>query len=311
MNDIMYQHLVNSKNILIAGCGGGYDVYAGIPLYEELVKTKNVYLANYTFTDVMKIYNHVEKINEYCLIIDENTPEIPNDEYFPELTLAKQLKIPIYVFREVPPQMLYDAYTSLIHKLNIDTIILVDGGTDSLLFGDEKEVGSPLEDLTSVVTIVKISQMFSEIKCYLYCTALYIDDIDMNMFYRNISTLMKNDGFVGFYSMNKSSLLKNILENTSPKSIINESIVASMNGEFGRYKNPKLSERIIDDDFPTINPLVASYWIVHIDKLLRCSPIIKFLYNEYNEKIITNKINNDHVIFNRLINSWLESHKTR
>ena len=99
---IMYQHLSESRNILIAGCGRGYDIYAGIPLYEELIKTKNVFLANYTFADVMKNYDHVEKISEYCLVVDENTPPIPNDEYFPELTLAKKLKVPIYTFREVP-----------------------------------------------------------------------------------------------------------------------------------------------------------------------------------------------------------------
>ena len=113
--------------------------------------------------------------------------------------------------------MLYEAYISIIEKFNIDTIILVDGGTDSLLFGDEKQVGSPLEDLTSVVTVAKISQKFDNIKCYLYCTALYIDDIDMKMFYRNIFVLMKNDGFIGFYSMNRSILLENILEDTNPK----------------------------------------------------------------------------------------------
>jgi hypothetical protein len=52
LNLPIIDYLVNSKNILIAGAGGGNDVYAGLPLYFTLQSTgKSVHLANYTFCD--------------------------------------------------------------------------------------------------------------------------------------------------------------------------------------------------------------------------------------------------------------------
>ena len=35
----------------------------------------------------------------------------------------------------------------LVDELGIDTIILADGGTDSLMCGDEEELGTPTEDM--------------------------------------------------------------------------------------------------------------------------------------------------------------------
>ena len=44
--------LEKSQSILIAGAGGGFDVFAGLPLYFALRDLgKNVHLANYSFTD--------------------------------------------------------------------------------------------------------------------------------------------------------------------------------------------------------------------------------------------------------------------
>jgi hypothetical protein len=40
----------NSERILVAGAGGGFDVYAGLPIYERLrLRGKKVFLANLSF----------------------------------------------------------------------------------------------------------------------------------------------------------------------------------------------------------------------------------------------------------------------
>lgn len=44
----------------------------------------------------------------------------------------------------------FKAYQALVKQLNIDTIVLVDGGTDSLMRGDEEQLGSPHEDMCSI-----------------------------------------------------------------------------------------------------------------------------------------------------------------
>jgi hypothetical protein len=43
--------LQDKKNILIAGAGGGFDIFAGLPLYFTLRNMgKTVHLANYSFS---------------------------------------------------------------------------------------------------------------------------------------------------------------------------------------------------------------------------------------------------------------------
>lgn len=39
------------KIIIIIFSGGGYDIYAGLPLYYALKDRYNVFLANYSFTE--------------------------------------------------------------------------------------------------------------------------------------------------------------------------------------------------------------------------------------------------------------------
>jgi len=45
------------------------------------------------------------------------------------------------------------AYAAVVKKLDIDTVILVDGGTDSIIKGDEPGIGTVVEDATSIVAV--------------------------------------------------------------------------------------------------------------------------------------------------------------
>ncbi len=50
--------------------------------------------------------------------------------------------------------------------MHIDCVILVDGGTDSLMRGDEKQLGTPTEDMTSIAAV----SMLDSVKI---CSFLY------------------------------------------------------------------------------------------------------------------------------------------
>ena len=205
--------------------------------------------------------------------------------------------------------MLYNSYLNLCKKFNIDTIILIDGGIDSVLFGDEKVFGSPLEDLISVVAVGKLIND-KIIKGYLYCTGLYVDECDVKLFMRNISNLTKINGFVGCYSLDKQYLqdYNQLLSLTNPKSVINESIVAAIEGYTGHYENPTLKARCEENgekDYPFINPLTASYWIVDIESLIKQSPMINEIYDncfvKYN---IKNDIIRDSITVHEIIHKY-------
>jgi hypothetical protein len=80
--------LKRHERILVAGAGGGFDVYAGLPLFIALRETgKQVFLANLTFTylgetDAHYLAPHLAAV----------TPETTGaDRYFPERRLAEWL----------------------------------------------------------------------------------------------------------------------------------------------------------------------------------------------------------------------------
>lgn len=115
--------LADSKNILVAGCGGGFDVFCGLPIYFTLRDMgKNVHLANYSFSS-LEIARH------YCntISLDEDflegaTANIPNDlqlGYYPEGYLSKWFSevededIPIWMFAKVGAAHLRKLYEQL------------------------------------------------------------------------------------------------------------------------------------------------------------------------------------------------------
>jgi hypothetical protein len=48
------------------------------------------------------------------------------------------------------------AYRSLVARLGIEAIVLIDGGIDALLRGDERSIGTPSEDLTSLAAVAQL-----------------------------------------------------------------------------------------------------------------------------------------------------------
>lgn len=53
LNLPILDQLQSSQNILIAGAGGGFDVFAGLPIYFTLREQgKTVHLANFSFADL-------------------------------------------------------------------------------------------------------------------------------------------------------------------------------------------------------------------------------------------------------------------
>ena len=53
LNLPILDQLADSQNILVAGIGGGFDVFCGLPIYFTLREMgKTVHLANYSFTEL-------------------------------------------------------------------------------------------------------------------------------------------------------------------------------------------------------------------------------------------------------------------
>ena len=264
---------LGSKNILIAGCGGGFDIFCGLPLYFALKKDYCLVLANYSFvTD----FTNCEKITSYCYKVNAQTPvTINNETYFPEKYLSNWFKEvenidePVYCFLKTGVKNIRNSYRCLVEKHNIDTIILVDGGTDVLMRGDEEGLGTPVEDLSSLIAINSLSKPLNK---FLVCVGFGIDSfhgVNHYLFLENVANIIKNNGFLGTISILKDTIeykkykdcityVTSIKNNTS---IVNQSICDAVDGNFGDFhstektKGSKLS----------INSLMSLYWIFDLD----------------------------------------------
>src|SRR6516164_5160832 len=57
----VFEQLSSCKNILIAGMGGGFDIFCGLPIYFELRRRGlSVHLANYSFSMLTGLKDKVQ-----------------------------------------------------------------------------------------------------------------------------------------------------------------------------------------------------------------------------------------------------------
>ncbi|CAF0722466.1 unnamed protein product [Adineta steineri] len=152
LNTVTIMTSDTSKIIFLAGCGSGYDIFGALPYYFKI--KSNVTLINYTFTKHTVLSQYSEQLTTLLFRIDPKThvPWLINDLYFPEQRLANELQVPIYAilcdYDQTDLQSIVDAYRYLINGRTIDELILIDGGSDVLLTGNELLLGTPVEDMS-------------------------------------------------------------------------------------------------------------------------------------------------------------------
>jgi hypothetical protein len=151
-----FEALEDTQRVLVAGAGGGFDVYAGLPLALSLMGDgRTVHLGNLSIVNLYGLDRSVW-LEPGVAAITANT--IGDDRYFPEQTLACWLALhgladTVYAFPRTGVRPLRSAYRRLAKRLDLDAIVLVDGGTDILMRGDEAALGTPVEDATSLAAV--------------------------------------------------------------------------------------------------------------------------------------------------------------
>ncbi len=157
----------NKDNILIAGCGGGYDVFTGLPIYFSIIKNNpkcNIYLSNLSLTDEV-ILEKYPKIGKCGYLVNHILGKYHTQESFPEYYLSKELNVTVMCIVCESLKDYYETYEIFIKNNNITSIILCDGGCDSILSGVETDLGTPTEDMISMWTFnqLKKNKIISEI----------------------------------------------------------------------------------------------------------------------------------------------------
>lgn len=290
-----FQKIPQGQRFLLAGCGGGYDIVTAIPLYFYLKSLgKEVILANLSFTNLE--HSNCEMILPNCYLIDNHARNL---EYFPEKLLydwlTHQNEQPIiYAFgNNMGVQPLRQIYQHLKDKHHIDTLVLADGGTDSLMFGDELGVATIVEDSLSILASAKAG--FD--KAYLMAVGFGVEKfhgLDHYPCLQNIATLTRKGAYLGAFSLTPDmaegqkylDFLAYEKQNAHRNSIVNHSIANAMRGEFGDYHSLELTKG--SEQF--INPFMPLYWhfelqavakeILFADKVEH-SQTLQAFYDEY------------------------------
>lgn len=261
----LFTTLESAENILLAGAGGGFDIYSGLPLYFALRQMgKKVHLANLSFSFLAG--SDAEQINDVTWKVNANSSGV---SYFPEKYLCEWLasvgeQVEIYSFAKAGVVPLRDAYQHLIDTLELDAVVLVDGGTDSLMRGDEAGLGTPTEDVASMGAVFQanVDQKL------LVCLGFGVDDfhgVPHAQFLENVARLSQKKAFLGCFSLTPGMMEANALRDATQyanekmsfqPSIVANSIVSALEGHYGdHHATFRTSGSRL-----WINPLMYIYW---------------------------------------------------
>lgn len=294
------EKLAPCRRVLLAGAGGGFDILTGVPLHRYLKgQGKEVFLASLSFSELKKARGRW--IDSSQRILEVRPDAGGEDHYFPERYLSAWFAeqgqdVPIYCFRTAGATLLQQIYQDLVRELQVDALVLVDGGTDSLMRGDEPGLGSPAEDMSSIAAVHKL-----DLPVRLLLNLGFGVDTHHGVCHAHVleavAELTATGDFLGAFSLLPgmpefqafAAAVGYVCERMpGHESIVTTSIVAAGEGRFG-------------DHHPTarthgtpqfINPLMSMYWGFELDGVARRCLYLDYLLDTYDRWDVHRAISN-------------------
>lgn len=286
--------LDSAQHILIAGAGGGFDVFAGLPIYFTLQEMgKTVHLANYSFTpwELMKLVSKPLEILPKRLVGAQGNIEVPV-EYYPEGYLSEWFAekrhedVTVWMLPNEGVIPLREGYAALLEHLGqIDALILVDGGVDSIMRGDEDGAGTLIEDSITLCAVKPLPIPVKILACIGFGTEIE-EGLCHRLALENIANLTKAGGFWGSCALTPQMEAFQLYEKASryvwekpnhKKSHISTRIIPAANGEFG-YHAMYPDTALFGGNIPVWhNPLMALYWFFDADVVIKQSYLMGIL----------------------------------
>jgi hypothetical protein len=291
LNLPILDRLAACQNILIAGMGGGFDVFAGLPIYLALQERgQRAHLANLTFSTTESVQGPA-RLSPTLVGVSADQPAPPllatigawladpqvagaaaqvgAALYFPEYYLSQWFReqrgedVTIWCFDKTGVRPLLENYRRLIGHLAIDGIVLIDGGVDSLICGDEAQAGTYIEDSISLAAVGALDDVPVRL---LGCAGLGAEqDIAYTHIFENIAALAASGDFLGACSLVRQMPVYQAYESAvlfvqdmplQDPSVISSSIISAVRGQHGDYH---LTARTQGSTL-WISPLMPLYW---------------------------------------------------
>lgn len=309
------------RNVLLCGCGGGFDFVHGMLLYPELIGLgKQVTIGSYSFGET-------EKIGEPANVVYQNDPALvkqvtantgADPVYAPEIHLCSYLdaahahrsphSIYAYYARDFTVTKLHEFYSQLVDEHDIDTVVLVDGGTDSLMVGDEAGLGDPIEDLTSIAAVDRLDKVRTKILLSVGFGLDRFNGVSDASSMRAVAELTHDGGFLGSISIERDSepfrfyraAVEHIHTRQRFASTVGGAIISAAEGYYGGDTVPpalsrKLTEKSRFHIWPLMSmifgfdlPAVATrsrmpQWLARTDNLVESYKAISAGRNSFSE----------------------------
>jgi len=258
--------ICEGSGCLYIGGGGGWDILGSIPLG---LSRSPIEVARYANLSSQHSDFLVSEPFEGC------NPEYPLQTTRPYLNLS--------VIGRHGVQLVRKAILEILADKEIDTIIVVDGGVDALMTGDEVGAGTFLEDSIMLAAVSGLTGY----KSYLACLGFGTETDEELNHYRcleNMAALNAAGAFLGSCSLTADmwdfEYYKETHELASKlckPSHIHSKVIAAVEGKFGNV-NLEYDARLVAPKAGTfINPLMASYWFFDLRKVAARNKLVPLI----------------------------------
>jgi hypothetical protein len=285
------------QTVLLCGCGGGFDFVHGLTLYPELVRLgKRVVIGSYSFGLAQEIGGDAPVVFDSggALAKRVTAASVPDAHYGPEVHLCSYLDAHYpaqaphsayaYYARSFTVPLLSELYRQLVRDHNVDAIIVVDGGSDSLMRGDEHGLGDPIEDAVSVAAVASLDVRVKALLSVGFGADRFNNVSDAASL-RAVAELAAAGGFRGAVSLVPDAEgfrfyragIEHIYGRQTFRSALSGFIVAAGEGNFGNDEvHPLLASRVRGDGF-FVWPLMAMLWGFDVDAVAARSLVVPWI----------------------------------
>ena len=273
--------LESTRHVLLAGAGGGHDVYSAIPLWWHLRQAGiRVSFASLSFTDGLAMGPPVEegvacyRVTPEATLIGETFATMAFAELHLARWLATQGEDPVvWTMPSSGLEPFRIAYRWLAAELGFDAVVLIDGGNDSLMGGWEHGVGTVAEDAVSMIAAAELDDVACKL---LVCAGLGTDarhgvgladtleaiaELTAVGAWRGACALTAGDA--GVDAMCAAIAAANDAQTAT--STVANAVVAAVQGRFGKLET---GTRGNGDATVWVNPLMAMYWAFDLEAVV-------------------------------------------
>lgn len=269
--------LEKAQRVLIAGAGGGFDFLCGLPLFFALeAQGCHVQMANLSFTPLQTVQGatwHSDSLLEVGA-------QSHGPDYFPERWLSSWFKeklkreVSLWCFGATGVVPYTQSYAYLVEREQIDTVLVVDGGVDSLLRGDEHSLGTPLWDALTVAAVSNLNVPRKLLASVAFGAERW-DKISHAQALARIADLTRDDALLGVTTLLDSTTegahfvdAANYIfdhQRNVRQSVVVSSLLSALRGEFGERAVNSYTEMT-----PLwVSPLMCLFWFFDLEVVAR------------------------------------------